>query len=75
MNAQARRTAWANIRDWLDAQMALIETGQVKLEEVFLPYMTDTTGKTLYERIQERNFKLPPPSSAPSDTITGEVLS
>jgi hypothetical protein len=26
MNSQAQRTAWANIRDWIDAQMALIET-------------------------------------------------
>src|SRR6266545_5586211 len=46
MEEQARRTAWANIRDWLDAQMALIETGQVRLEEVLLPYLTDTSGKT-----------------------------
>jgi hypothetical protein len=53
MEEQARRTAWANIRDWLDAQIALIENEQVKLEEIFLPYMTDRSGKTLFEYIRE----------------------
>src|SRR5213083_1226287 len=32
---QAYKTAWANIRDWIDAQMALVDTRQVKLEQVF----------------------------------------
>lgn len=46
---QADRTAWRNIRDWIMAQMAIIEAGQVQLEEVFLPYLTDNRGKTLYQ--------------------------
>jgi len=46
---QAERTAWRNIRDWIMAQMAIIEAGQVQLEEVFLPYLTDNRGKTLYQ--------------------------
>ena len=29
--------------------MALIEAGQVQLEEVFLPYLTDNSGRTLFE--------------------------
>jgi hypothetical protein len=31
---QAYRTAWANIRDWITAQMALIDTQMVKPEYV-----------------------------------------
>lgn len=55
---QSYRTAWANIRDWLDAQMALIDTEQVKLEEVFLPYAVDKQGKTYFEVIDSQGFNL-----------------
>lgn len=56
---QPYRTAWANIRDWLDAQMALIETGQVKIEEVFLPYAVNREGKTYFEVISNQGYLLP----------------
>lgn len=46
---QAYKTAWANIRDWIDAQMALVKTKQVELLQVFLPYAVQKNGKTLYE--------------------------
>ncbi len=55
---QAYRTAWANIRDWLDAQMALIDTEQVKVEEVFLPYAVDRNGKTFFEVMDNKGFQL-----------------
>lgn len=48
--AQAVRTSWRNVRDWIMAQMAFIEAGNAQLDEVFLPYLTDNSGtKTLYE--------------------------
>lgn len=56
---QAYRTAWANIRDWLTAQMALIDTEQVKMEEVFLPYAVTRDNKTYFEAIQENKYQLP----------------
>jgi hypothetical protein len=46
---QAKRTAWRNIRDWILAQCALIESCDVPIDQVFLPYLTDNTGRTLYE--------------------------
>lgn len=49
---QAERTAWRNVRDWIMAQMAIIEAGQVEMEEVFLPYLTDRNGRTLYQLYQ-----------------------
>ena len=49
---QAERTAWRNIRDWIMAQMAIIEAGQVQIDEVFLPYLTDRQGRTLYSLYQ-----------------------
>lgn len=45
---QAEKTAWRNIRDWIFAQMAFIESGNVKADEIFLPYLTDGR-KTLYQ--------------------------
>ncbi|MBQ9168898.1 MAG: hypothetical protein IJX67_10910 [Oscillospiraceae bacterium] len=50
--AQAQRTAWRNVRDWIMAQMAFIEAGNVRLDEVFLPYLTDGKGRTLYQLYQ-----------------------
>lgn len=52
--AQARRTAWRNIKDWLEAQMALIETDQAKMEQIFLPYTLDNSGRTFFEVYENR---------------------
>lgn len=56
---QPYRTAWATLRDWVAAQMALLELEMVKMEEIFLPYVMDPNGKTFFEFSQERGFKLP----------------
>lgn len=48
---QAYKTAWANIRDWIDAQMALVQTRQVEVAQVFLPYMVMQGNQTLYEKV------------------------
>lgn len=56
---QAYRTGWANIRDWVTAQMALVDTRMAQLQEVFLPYMAGKNGKTLYESMAENQFLLP----------------
>ena len=58
---QAYRTAWANIRDWIASQMAMIDTGMVQPEEVFLPYLIGQSGQTLFETMVERQFLLPSP--------------
>src|ERR687893_987831 len=55
---QAYRVAWRNILDWVQAQMALLEIGMAKMEEVFLPYMLDSQGHTLFERMEQRGFLL-----------------
>ena len=34
------------------AQMAIIEAGQVAMEEIFLPYLTDSRGRTMYQLYQ-----------------------
>lgn len=46
---QAEMTAWRNVRDWVFAQMAFIEASDVPVDQVFLPYLTDKTGRSLYD--------------------------
>ena len=43
--------AWRVIKDWVEAQLALIEANQAKTEQVFLPYAVTRNGQTLYEHI------------------------
>lgn len=50
---QAVRTAWRIVKDWTEAQMALIETQMVTTGQVFLPYMILSGGKTLSEKMAE----------------------
>ena len=52
------RVAWRCIRDWVLAQMALYETEIVELPQIFLPFATDKTGKTLYESVTDGNLLL-----------------
>lgn len=59
LHEQAYRTGWANIRDWVTAQLALVDTQMARPEEVFLPYMTNKNGKTLFESIADNKFLLP----------------
>lgn len=37
--AQAERVAWRILKDWIEAQLAIIETQMVAVDQVFLPYM------------------------------------
>lgn len=54
--AQAERVAWRIVKDWVAAQMALLETEMVKMEQIFLPYMVTSDGKTLYDSMVSRNL-------------------
>lgn len=59
---QAKRIAWRQILRWVLAQMALVETEMVTVEEIFLPYAQMKDGKTLFEMVAEKGFKaLPSP--------------
>lgn len=55
----ARNVAWRNIKDWVEAQMALLESEQVKFEQIFLPYILTGDGRTIFERLSQYGFQLP----------------
>jgi hypothetical protein len=46
---QAERVAWRVLKDWLEAQLALIEAGVADMAEVMLPYLNVAPGLTLYQ--------------------------
>jgi hypothetical protein len=56
---QALRVSWRIIKDWVEAQMAIIDTKMVQIEQVFLPYAIMSDGRTLYERVRDARFVLP----------------
>ena len=55
----AYRVSWRIVKDWLEAQMALLDTEMVKMEQIFLPYIITRDGKTVYEIMAGMNFQLP----------------
>jgi hypothetical protein len=55
---QASKVAWRIMKDWIEVQMALLEINMVRFEEIFLPYIETTDGKTIYEKLEERKFLL-----------------
>lgn len=57
---QAVRVAWRILKDWVEAQMAIIEAEMASLEEVFLPYLLAKDNQTLYQVMANRGFLLPP---------------
>lgn len=52
------RVAWACMRDWVVAQMAMLETEQVDPLQAFLSYAQDKSGMTVYEKITSGNLLL-----------------
>lgn len=55
---QANKVAWRIIKDWIDAQMAILETEMVEMEEIFLPYMINNDGQTLYQAFKNNQLML-----------------
>lgn len=55
---QALRVSWRIVKDWVEAQMAIVEAKLADVAEVFLPYAITKTGTTLYKEIQGNGMKL-----------------
>ena len=67
---QAYRVAVANVKDWLDAQMAFYATNMVEFPQIFLPYINTPSGKTYYEIASENGFQLEDKSQVGAEKIT-----
>lgn len=52
--AQAQRVSWRIILNWIDAQLAILETEMVTIDQVLLPYFV-FKNQTVYE-LYEQGF-------------------
>lgn len=67
----AERVAWRILKDWVEAQLAIVETEMVSLDQVMLPYMNvNGKGQTLYELVVDNQLALPSPNGA----VEGELV-
>ena len=67
---KARNVAWRIIRDWTRAQIGLIETGMVVMEEVFMPYLMLDSETTIFQAL--RDGRLPQLESGREPTVVVE---
>lgn len=54
---QAERVAWRIVKDWVEAQ-AILESEMVQMDEIFLPYMVNNSGQTLFQAYQKNQLML-----------------
>jgi hypothetical protein len=59
---QAQKVAWRILKDWIEAQIAIIEAGLATLPQVFLPYAVTQNGQTLYELASVKGLKFLTPA-------------
>lgn len=53
---QALRISWRIVKDWVEAQLAIVESELAPIQEVFLQYMIiSETGETLSNRMLNGN--------------------
>lgn len=58
IRAQAEKTAWKIVCDWVEVQLSMIRLEQARALQVFLPYVYNPeTNETLFDRVQG-NMKL-----------------
>lgn len=50
--------AWRIVKDWVEAQMAILESEMVQMEEIFLPYMVSASGQTFFEAYQNNQLQI-----------------
>lgn len=55
---QAERVAWRIVKDWVEAQMAILESEMVQADEIFLPYMVNDKGQTFFAAYRENQLRL-----------------
>ena len=55
---QAERVAWRIVKDWVEAQMAILESEMVQMDQIFLPYMVNDQGQTFFNAYRNNQLRL-----------------
>lgn len=58
----AKRVAWRIVKDWLEAQLAMLAADLVTMDQLMLPYQQVGPGQTVYDLWREQHLALPSPS-------------
>jgi hypothetical protein len=54
---QCYDVAWRQLLRWVEAQMAMIDSGMVEPSEVFMPYALAPNGQTLFQHFKANGLK------------------
>lgn len=58
----ASRVGWRIMKDWVEAQLALVQVGLASMEQTMFAYqLAEGQGRTVYELYEERALTLPKP--------------
>lgn len=64
----ATRVAWRIVKDWIEAQIAIVDAQQAQMAEVFLPYVVmGDSDTTLFQWFENRQQLLTSGADQPSD--------
>lgn len=55
---QAAKVAWRILKDWVEAQLAIVDAEMADMTEVFLPYAQGEDGRTMYQMCDQSGFKM-----------------
>lgn len=68
----AERVAWRIVKDWVEAQIAVVDAKQVQMAEVFLPYVVmGNNGATLFQWFENKQRQLA--AGAPSPAAEAQL--
>lgn len=68
LESQAKRTAWRLMFDWVQVQLSLIEMHQAEIRQVFMPYIVNAQGESLYQFLKAK--QLPALGYKPTEPAT-----
>jgi hypothetical protein len=51
-----QNVGWRILKDWLEANIAIMQLDQINMMEALLPFSVMTNGQTLYELLESHNF-------------------
>lgn len=55
---QAAKAAWRIAKTWLEAQAALIDARLATMDQVMMPFMVDSKGRTAYEVLRTERLRM-----------------
>jgi hypothetical protein len=53
LHEQAERVSWRILKDWVEAQIALVESSQAEMAQVFMPYAVEASGQTMFQLFED----------------------